>query len=111
MIAISQAEAMPGDFALYPDASHVGLIVGRNEAGKLLVCHCSYGMNNVVVTEFVASGFTDVGRQPLVPGDHKGCLQYSSCYRNDDGLHDKCVCCYYTRRSHQRASRDDRCCG
>ena len=66
--AVSLADAMPGDFALYPDASHVGLIVGRNEAGKLLVCHCSYGMNNVVVTEFAASGFTAVGRQPLVPG-------------------------------------------
>ena len=26
----------------------------------------SYGMNNVVVTEFAASGFTAVGRQPLV---------------------------------------------
>ena len=65
--AVSQAEAMPGDFALCPDASHVGLIVGRNEAGKLLVCQCSYGMNNVVVAEFAASGFTDVGNQPLVP--------------------------------------------
>ena len=62
LTAVSQAEALPGDFSLYPDASHVGLIVGRNEAGKLLVCHCSYGMNNVVVTEFAASGFTDVGR-------------------------------------------------
>ena len=67
LTAVSQAEAQPGDFALYPDNSHVGLIVGRNAVGKLLVCHCSYGMNNVVVTEFAASGFTDVGRQPLVP--------------------------------------------
>ena len=67
-MAASQAEAMLGDFALYPDVSHVGMIVGRNEAGKLLVCHCSYGMNNVVVTEFAASGFTAVGRQPLTPG-------------------------------------------
>ncbi len=43
---------MPGDFALYPDASHAGTIVCRNGLGKLLVYHCSYGMNNVVVTEF-----------------------------------------------------------
>ena len=28
----------------------------------------SFRMNNVVVTEFSASGFTAVGRQPLVPG-------------------------------------------
>ena len=37
-------------------------VVGRNGAGKLLVCHCSSGQNNVVVTEFAASGFTVVGR-------------------------------------------------
>ena len=66
--AVSLADAMPGDFALYPDASHVGMIVGRNAAGQLLVCHCSYGMNNVVVTEFSASGVTFVDRQLLIPG-------------------------------------------
>lgn len=62
LTAVSQADALPGDLALYPDASHVGMVVGRNEAGKLLVCHCSSGQNNVVVTEFTASGFTVVGR-------------------------------------------------
>lgn len=62
LTAVSQADALPGDLALYPDASHVGMVVGRNEAGKLLVCHCSSGQNNVVVTEFAASGFTVVGR-------------------------------------------------
>ena len=67
MTAVSLAAVMLGDFALYPAASHVGLIVGRNEADKLLVCHCSYGMNNVLVTEFSASGFTVVGRQAPVP--------------------------------------------
>lgn len=50
--AVSQADAMPGNFALYPDASHAGTIVCRNGLGKLLVYHGSYGMNNVVVTEF-----------------------------------------------------------
>ena len=68
MTVVSLADAQPGDFALYPDASHVGLFVGRNAVGKLLVCHCSSGMNNVGVTEFAASGFTSVGRQALVPG-------------------------------------------
>ncbi len=62
LTVVSQADALPGDLALYPDASHVGMVVGRNEAGKLLVCHCSSGQNNVVVTEFAASGFTVVGR-------------------------------------------------
>lgn len=62
---ISQAEAQPGDLAFYPDDSHIGIIVGRNEAGKLLVCHCASGQNNVVVTEFGASGFTVVGRPDI----------------------------------------------
>ena len=62
LTAVSQTDALPGDLALYPDASHVGMVVGRNGAGKLLVCHCSSGQNNVVVTEFTASGFTVVGR-------------------------------------------------
>ena len=62
---ISQTEAQPGDLAFYPDDSHIGIIVGRNEAGKLLVCHCASGQNNVVVTEFGASGFTVVGRPDI----------------------------------------------
>jgi len=59
---VSASEARPGDMALFPDASHIGIVVGRNDAGKLLVCHCSSGRNNVVVTEFSATGFTVVGR-------------------------------------------------
>ena len=62
---ITQAEAQPGDLAFYPDDSHIGIVVGRNEAGKLLVCHCSSGQNNVVITEFSASGFTAVGRPDI----------------------------------------------
>ena len=58
---VSQSEALPGDIALNADASHVGIIVGRNEAGSLLVCHCSSGQDNVVVTEFGISGFEKVG--------------------------------------------------
>ena len=68
LTAVSQADALPGDLALYPDASHVGMVVGRNEAGKLLVCHCSSGQNNVVITEFTASGFTVVGRLAFMGG-------------------------------------------
>ena len=59
---VSQTEALPGDIALNADASHVGIVVGRDEDGKLLVCHCSYGQDNVVVTEFYISGFSKVGR-------------------------------------------------
>lgn len=62
---VSQTEAQPGDLAFYPDDSHVGIVVGRREDGKLLVCHCSSGQNNVVVTEFTPSGFTPLGRPDL----------------------------------------------
>ncbi len=62
---VTQAEALPGDIALYDDASHVGMVVGRDSAGKLLICHCSSGRNNVVVTEFAASGFTVLGRPSI----------------------------------------------
>nr|WP_275967546.1 NlpC/P60 family protein [Pseudoflavonifractor phocaeensis] len=59
---VSQSEALPGDIALNADASHVGIVVGRDEAGSLLVCHCSSGQDNVVVTEFGVSGFVSLGR-------------------------------------------------
>lgn len=62
LTAVSTANAKPGDFALYPDSSHIGVVVGRNEAGKLLICHCASGQNNIVITEFSVSGFTAVGK-------------------------------------------------
>ena len=62
---VFQAEAQPGDPAFYPYDSHVGIVVGWREDGKLLICHCSSGQNNVVVTEFAASGFTTLGRPDI----------------------------------------------
>lgn len=62
---VTQANALPGDMALYPDDSHIGMVVGRDSSGKLLICHCSSGNNNVVVTEFTASGFTVLGRPSI----------------------------------------------
>ena len=62
---VSQADAQPGDLAFFPVDSHVGIVVGRREDGKLLICHCSSGQNNVVVTEFAASGFTALGRPDI----------------------------------------------
>ena len=59
---ISASEAQPGDLAFFPDDSHVGIVVGRSDSGGLLVCHCSYSQNNVVVTDYTATGFTALGR-------------------------------------------------
>lgn len=65
LTAVTEANALPGDMALYPDDSHIGMVVGRDSSGKLLICHCSSGNNNVVVTEFTASGFTILGRPSI----------------------------------------------
>ena len=57
---ISWQDAQPGDLVFYPDNSHVGIICGRDETGKLLVIHCASGANNVVITG--TSGFVSVAR-------------------------------------------------
>ena len=49
---ISRNEAQPGDLVWVSPGwavdNHIGIIVGRNETGQLMVCHCSGG--GVVVT-------------------------------------------------------------
>ena len=57
---ISWQDARPGDLVFYSDNSHVGIICGRNETGKLLVIHCASGANNVVITG--TNGFVSVAR-------------------------------------------------
>ena len=59
---VAEADALPGDMALNADASHIGLVVGRDSTGQLLICHCSAGANNVVVTGFEVGGFATFGR-------------------------------------------------
>ena len=49
----------------YPDASHVGMVVGRDSGGKLLICHCSSGANKVVISEYATSGFVVLGRPAI----------------------------------------------
>lgn len=57
---ISWDEALPGDLVFYPDDEHVGIVGGRDENGELLIIHCAFSQNNVVITG--ASGFTSIGR-------------------------------------------------
>lgn len=59
---IAWDEAQPGDLAFYEDNSHVGIVVGRDDEGEVLVCHCSSGQGTVVVTEALRSGFAVAGR-------------------------------------------------
>ena len=57
---ISWSEALPGDLVFYPNDTHIGIIIGKDDNGELLVVHCASGYNNVVVTG--RDGFVSVGR-------------------------------------------------
>ena len=57
---INWDDARPGDLVFYPGDTHVGIVGGRDENGKLLIIHCASGANNVVITD--ADGFTAGGR-------------------------------------------------
>ena len=63
---ISWEEALPGDLVFYPEDSHVGIVGGRDESGNLLIVHCAFSANNVVITD--ADGFTSIAR-PRYYGD------------------------------------------
>ena len=54
---ISWSNAQAGDLAFYGDLSHVGIIVGKDADGNILVIHCSSGRNNVVITTNSGFGF------------------------------------------------------
>lgn len=64
--AISWSECQPGDLVFYPEATHVGIVVGKDSSGNPIICHeasGNYGAadnHNVVVTGKV--GFTGVYR-------------------------------------------------
>ena len=59
---IPESMAEPGDLAFIAipgtiKVNHVGIVVGKNEKGSLLVAHCASGANNVVVTTAESTGF------------------------------------------------------
>lgn len=57
---VSWSEAIPGDLVFYPGDTHVGIVCGFDESGNVLIIHCSYSANNVVVTG--QSGFMAIAR-------------------------------------------------
>ncbi len=64
---IESKDAKPGDLVFYNspvagDQNHVGLVIGKNEDGSLLVAHCSSSKNGVVAGEAWSSGFKYVRR-------------------------------------------------
>ena len=56
---ISWNEAQPGDLVFYPGDEHVGIVGGRDESGNLLIIHCAFSQNNVVITDL--DGFSFFG--------------------------------------------------
>lgn len=47
---IAWDEVQPGDLLFYPEGEHVGIAVGRDWLGLLLVVHCASGTNGVTIS-------------------------------------------------------------
>ena len=60
---ISESGIQAGDLAFVSDYSHVGIVVGRDSSGNILVIHCSSGANNVVLATASGVGF-NIFRRP-----------------------------------------------
>ncbi len=59
---ICREDVLPGDLAFFAapgerPINHVGIVVGQNDDGQLMVAHCSSRSNTVVVTEANRTGF------------------------------------------------------
>lgn len=64
--SITWAEAQIGDLVFYPEDSHVGIVCGWDESGNILIVHCAFSANNVVITG--QEGFTTIGRPVFYGG-------------------------------------------
>ncbi|MDD3360437.1 MAG: NlpC/P60 family protein [Hespellia sp.] len=72
--AVTQEEAQPGDlvFLQVPTDSplnHVGIVIGRNSAGDLVVAHCNSSNNGVTIEEASSVGFKYVRRPNCLVAD------------------------------------------
>lgn len=62
-VQVTESTVQAGDLCFLPSYSHVGIVVGKDTGGNILVIHCSSGANNVVVSTASSVGFT-VFRRP-----------------------------------------------
>ena len=62
-VQVSASAVQAGDLCFLPSYSHVGIVVGKDADGNILVFHCSSSANNVVVSTASSVGFT-VFRRP-----------------------------------------------
>lgn len=68
--SIPESIVEPGDFAILAvpysrKVNHIGIVVGRDEDGNILVAHCTASYNNVVITTASETGFMHF-RRPAV---------------------------------------------
>lgn len=59
-VDIPWEEVQPGDLLFYPEDDHVGIAVGRDGKGRLLVVHCGAGAGGVTLSR--SDGFTQAAR-------------------------------------------------
>ena len=64
--SITWAEAQIGDLVFYPEDTHVGIVCGWDESDNILIVHCAFSANNVVITG--QEGFTTIGRPVFYGG-------------------------------------------
>ena len=65
-VDIEWDEVQPGDLLFYPEDEHVGIAVGRDWLGRLLVVHCASGTGGVAISH--RTGFETAAR-PMWYGD------------------------------------------
>ena len=59
-VDIEWDKVQPGDLLFYPEDEHVGIAVGRDWLGRLLVVHCASGTDGVVISH--RTGFETAAR-------------------------------------------------
>ncbi|MBF8982590.1 C40 family peptidase [Lutibacter sp. B2] len=69
--SIPESLALPGDLAFLAvpgtrKVNHIGIVVGKDKNGSLLVAHCASGANNVVVTTAKSVGFMYYRRSAIL---------------------------------------------
>ncbi len=62
-VQVTVSTVQAGDLCFLPSYSHVGIVVGKDTSGNILVIHCSSGANNVVISTASSVGFT-IFRRP-----------------------------------------------
>lgn len=62
-VQVSASTVQAGDLGFNSGYTHVGIVVGRDTGGNILVIHCSSGANNVVLATASSVGFT-IFRRP-----------------------------------------------